>query len=372
MNGKGQSARANSGAAGRGRGNYFVALHFSRCLRRAAAAGSGLALLSMMTLTPLVASPASASGTAPASGTAWYAYANGSATGTPSSCPQTATTSLQCTLAEALAAAVAGDTVYLASPGGTGTGDADYVGNWTVATAGTSASTPLTIEAASGVADPTLDGDGGSNSSPCSTSACNGPLLMVSNSTFVDFVGVTFQNADNTSAAPYGGAIQNDAGGTLAVDNCTFSDDTASDGGAIANAYSGTGTVTVSASTFASDSATADGGAIVNGELAGSTATLVVTGSTFSGNKASTDDGGAIDSGDYQATGNLTIASSTFSGNSAQYDGGAIDNGDDSGNGTLSVSSDTFSSNSAEWGGAIDNGDTAGAGTLSIAGFRLH
>ena len=104
---------------------------------------------------------------------------------------------------------------YLATPGGTGTGEADYVGNWTVSTSGTSASTPLTIEPASGVADPTLDGNGGSSSSPCSTSACNGPLLTVSNSTFVDIDGVTFQNADNTSAAPYGGAIQNDAGGTL-------------------------------------------------------------------------------------------------------------------------------------------------------------
>ena len=271
-------------------------------------------------------------------GTAWYAYAGGGATGTPSTCPQTATTSQQCTLAEALAGAAAGDIVYLATPGGSGTGEADYVGNWTVSTSGTSASAPLTIEPASGVANPTLDGNGGSSSSPCSTSACNGPVLTISNSAFVDIDGVTFQNADNTSAAPYGGAIQNDVGGTLTVTGSTFTGNTAADGGAIANGYSGTGTLNVSGSTFSGNTATEDGGAIASGEQTGSTATLVVTGSTFSDNEATNDDGGAIDSGDYQATGTLTVTSSTFSSNTANYDGGAIDNGDDSGNGTLSVS----------------------------------
>ena len=90
---------------------------------------------------------------------------------------------------------------YLATPGGSGTGEADYVGNWTVSTSGTSASAPLTIEPASGVANPTLDGNGGSSSSPCSTSACDGPVLTISSQAFVDIDGVTFQNADNTSAA---------------------------------------------------------------------------------------------------------------------------------------------------------------------------
>jgi hypothetical protein len=54
------------------------------CAGRVAAAASGLALLSVMTLSPVVATPASAVGTA------WYAYAQGGATGTPSTCPQTA------------------------------------------------------------------------------------------------------------------------------------------------------------------------------------------------------------------------------------------------------------------------------------------
>lgn len=325
-----------------------------------AAAGSALTLLSVMVLSAVVAPPASAVGTA------WYAYAAGGATGTPSTCPQTTTPSQECTLAEALAAAAAGDTIYLATPGGTGIGEADYVGNWTVSTGGTSASAPLTIEPAGGVANPTLDGNSGSSSSPCSTSACNGPVLTVSSSAFLDIDGLTFQNADNTSAAPYGGGIQNDAGGTLTISASTFTGNTAADGGAIANGYSGTGTLTVSGATFSANTASADGGAIDSGEQPGSTATLVVSGSTFSDNKANNDDGGAIDCGDYQATAILTVTASTFSSNTANYDGGAIDTGDDSGNGTLTVSGTTFSSNSADWGGAIDNGDTAGSGTLNI------
>lgn len=296
LNGKGQVVAAGGRASKSGRGRGLAAPRFSRCLRRVAAGGGGLALLSLMVLSPLVAAPASAVGTA------WYAYADGGAGGTPSTCPQTATTSDQCTLAEALSEAAAGDTVFLATPGGSGTGEADYVGNWTVSTSGTSASAPLTIELANGVANPTLDGNGGSSSSPCSTSACNGPVITISNSAFVVIDGVAFQNADNTSAAPFGGAIQNDAGGTLTVTGSAFTGNTAADGGALANGYAGSGTLSVNGSNFSGNTATMDGGAIASGEQPSSTGTLAVTGSTFTGNEATGDDGGAIDSGDYQAT----------------------------------------------------------------------
>ncbi len=393
MNGNGQIVPASNRASQLGRGRGIVTPRLSRCLRQVAVAGSGLVLLSVMALSPVGAAPASAAGAT------WYAYAGGGATGTPSTCPQTTTTSDQCTLMEALSDAAAGDIVFLATPGGSGTGEADYVGNWAVSTSGTSASAPLTIEPASGVANPTLDGNGGSSSSPCSTSACNGPVLTIGSGAFVDIDGVTFQNADNTSAASYGGAIQSDAGGTLDVNNCTFTGNAAADGGAIANGYSGTGTLNLSGSTFSGNTATADGGAIVNGQRAGSTGTLVVTSSTFSGNTSTTDDGGAIDSGDYGATGTLSVTGSTFSDNVTDLDGGAIDSGDDSGNGTLTVADDTFSANSgtnadggaidsgddsgnatlsvdnttfsaniADWGGAIDSGDDSGNGTLTITG----
>jgi len=360
-NGDGHDVPAGGGTSKPGRGSAFVLPRFSRCLRQVAAAGSGLALLAVTALSPVGAAPASAAGTA------WYAYAGGGAAGTPSACPQTTTTSDECTLAEALSGAAAGDIVYLATPGGTATGEADYIGNWTVSTSGTSASAPLTIEPASGVANPTLDGNGGSNSSPCSTSACDGPVLTISSPVFVDIDGVTFQNADGTSGAP-GGAIQNDAGGTLTVTACTFSNNTATYGGAVANGFSSTGTLNVSSSTFSDNTASQDGGAIASGEQSGGTATLVVTNSTFSGNKATSDDGGAIDSGDYSASGTLTVTGSTFSDNNAFYDGGAIDSGDDSATGILNVSGTTFSGNTAGWGGAIDSGDTSGGsvGTLDV------
>ena len=96
MKGDCQVVPAGNGGNKSGRGRGFPRPRFSRRLRHVAAAGSGLALISMMVLSPVVAAPASASGAA------WYAYAGGGATGTPSTCPQTATTSDQCTLAEAL------------------------------------------------------------------------------------------------------------------------------------------------------------------------------------------------------------------------------------------------------------------------------
>ena len=55
----------------RPRQRLLLRLRFSRYLRQMAAAGSGLALLSVMVVSPVVAAPASAVGTA------WYAYAGG-------------------------------------------------------------------------------------------------------------------------------------------------------------------------------------------------------------------------------------------------------------------------------------------------------
>ena len=84
-----------------------------------------------------------------------------------------------------------------------------------------------------------------------------------------------------------GGGIFN--GGALTVNNCTFSDNSASvtgDGGGIYNDYSGT---------------------------------LTVSNSTFSGNRANNRSGGGI-----YNRGTLTVRNSTFSGNSAGAGGGGI------------------------------------------------
>jgi hypothetical protein len=305
--------------------------------------------------------------TASAGATTLYAYAAGGAT-SPTSCPQTTTASQQCTLAGALTLAKAGDTVALATPGKAG----HYVGNWTVATSGTSSSAPLTIKPAPGVTDPVLDGNHG-KATGCHTKACNGSVLTIGSKVHVDISGLTIQDGDHTFDG-YGGAISNDAGGTLSVSACTFSKNTASDGGAIDNGDNGTGTLVVSGSTFTANTATTgigvnsfDGGAIDNADNAG-IGTVTVSDSTFTDNSATSctgmcsDGGGAIDSGDDSGTGTLAVSASTFSGNTSGY-GGALA----SGTGTGAVSASTFSGNTSGYGGAISNG-LSGIGTLAVSG----
>ena len=308
------------------------------------------------------------SGPAPGGETTWYAYAGASENAALADCVSTDDTAQQCTLDEALSFAVAGGTVYLATPG-TSSPTSYYIGNWTVSTWGTSASSPVTIEPAPGVTGPILDGDG-TGVGTCSTPSCNGPVLTVGENVYLDIDGITVQDANNTTWPYSGGAIDNEDG-TLTVSGSTFSGNTAAyDGGAIDNGDAGgDGTLTVSGSTFSGNTAANDGygGAIDNGS--GGTGTLTVSGSTFSANTA--DAGGAIASGDGGGHGTLTVSGSTFSGNTARYDGlgGAIDNGDTSGTGSLTVSASTFSGNTAaDNGGAIDNGDNFGTGTLTVSG----
>ena len=319
----------------------------------------------------LCATPAvlGATTTASAGATTLYAYATGGAT-SATSCPQSTTTSQQCTLAAALSLAKAGESVALATPGKAG----HYVGNWSVTTSGTSSSAPLTIKPAPGVTNPTLDGNHGKPAG-CQTKACDGPVLTIGSKVHVDISGLTIQNGDNTVNVlyGYGGAIQNDAGGTLSVSACMFSKNTATDGGAIDNADKyGTGTVTVSRSTFTANSATGaggtqDGGAIDNADNGG-TGSLTVSGSTFSGNSVGVlrgsyaGGGGAIDNTDNGGKGIFSVSDSTFSGNSAHYGGAVAHNA-----GTGTVSDSTFSGNLAGYGGAICNG-WGGSGTLSVSG----
>ncbi|GIW45409.1 MAG: hypothetical protein KatS3mg077_2691 [Candidatus Binatia bacterium] len=136
-----------------------------------------------------------------------------------------------------------------------------------------------------------------------------------------------------------GGAIFN--GGTLTIENCTFSENSADwvSGGAICN-FSG-GTLTIVNSTFSQNSAST-GGAIANWEGA----TLTIRNSAFSGNSAGW--GGAMTN-----WGTLAIENSALSGNRAEF-GGAISNAT---GGTLTIANTTFSANSALLGGgAIFNG----------------
>jgi hypothetical protein len=254
-----------------------------------------------------------------------------------------------CTLAKALGEATAGDTVELVTAGQVGTASSYYspgLSGFSVATSGTSAASPVTIEPAPGVKSPILSGGG---TRPI-LKVGDGMHLVIDSLTIRDgFSGVTTSAGgisnnsravlnvkdsiftDNTGPQD-GGAIENGSGGTLTVAHSTFSTNGACLGGAIANGYDGSGTATVTGSTFLDNSAICQGGAIANANHG--SGRLSVTDSTFSANSAP--DGGAIENGD-GGTGTATITGSTFSGNSASDDGTVIDNGDAGGKGSTVV-----------------------------------
>jgi len=129
----------------------FLSSAGARAPRRGAAASFLVLFFVGSALSLVGASSASAAGVR-----TLYAYGGGGAT-SPTSCPKTTRASEKCTLAEALALSVAGSTVALATPGSKG----HYIGNWTVSTRAFSASAPVTLKPAPGVADPTLDGNQG-------------------------------------------------------------------------------------------------------------------------------------------------------------------------------------------------------------------
>ncbi|KAB2892928.1 MAG: hypothetical protein F9K28_10750 [Bacteroidetes bacterium] len=135
---------------------------------------------------------------------------------------------------------------------------------------------------------------------------------------------VTFTN----NHANTGGAIDNESGSLTLIDS-TFENNQADYGGAIDNDTGST--LSISGSTFTSNTADLDGGAIHNDG-----GTLTVTDSTLTTNTAGRY-GGALDN-----TGSATISGSTFSGNSAAWSGGAIRNTN-----TLTVTDSVFSNNTA-------------------------
>ena len=143
--------------------------------------------------------------------------------------------------------------------------------------------------------------------------------------------GVTFGVANLTitggnAIADAGGAIAN-RGGTVNVTNSTLRNNTAGNGGAINNSYSGGGgTVNVTNSTLVGNSASAYGGAIFNDW--GRAATVNVTNSTIVGNSAAYYGGGIHNNGSVVA-----LARSIVAGNSGigpedpNSSGGYTDNG---------------------------------------------
>ena len=181
------------------------------------------------------------------------------------------------------------------------------------------------------------------------TGAYDGGVIYSFNGGIVNVNDCKFYN--NTLPNGNGGVICNN-GGTLTIINSTFSNNTATDsgagnGGVIYNQY---GTATITGCTFSNNTAAGNGGVIYN--MWGTTA---ITGSTFS-NNAAEGNGGAV----YNDNGLMHITGCEFTGNNVtiafpnQKYGGAIYNSC----GTLSVADSTFTNNTAYYGGAIcdDNG----------------
>lgn len=86
-----------------------------------------------------------------------------------------------CTLGTALSQVAAGGTIRLITAGSSSTTTL-YRGGFTVATSGTSATDPVTIEPAAGVVDPILDGINGD------------PVLSVTDAMFLHVTGVTIEH----------------------------------------------------------------------------------------------------------------------------------------------------------------------------------
>ena len=189
-----------------------------------------------------------------------------------------------------------------------------------------------------------------------SNSSTHGPAVSIS--------GLAITNG--TAASGDAGAIYNEYG-ALTVSNCTFT------GNSAPNGYGGgissrSGTLTVSNCTFSNNSALG-GGAIFSGGYFASNAVLIARDCTFSNNTASNSSGfsGYGFGGALENSGTGTLSNCTFNGNTATASsgqtngrGGAIQNGGDEfglgGSSDLTLRNCTITGNTASnAGGGIAN-----------------
>jgi hypothetical protein len=143
----------------------------------------------------------------------------------------------------------------------------------------------------------------------------------------------------------YGGGLYNDSG-TVTLTASTFNDNTA--GGHGGGMYSFGGTVTIASSTFSANHASFGGGDWYGGGLYNDSGTVTLTASTFNDNTAGGHGGGMYNVTPASTTANVTITSSTFSNNHANFGGGDWYGGGlyNSG-GILTLTASTFNSNTA-------------------------
>jgi hypothetical protein len=159
--------------------------------------------------------------------------------------------------------------------------------------------------------------------------------------------------ASNTATVNGGGGLYNN--GALTLTACTFSSNSTHGSGSSSSAggglyNTGAGTATVSGCTFAGNTATGSGSSASSGGGVSNSGTMTVNNSTFTGNKAASDGAGIYNDAA------LTISNTSFINNASFADGGGIR----SGGTTLTLNNSSFYGNSASsQGGGLSSSDTA-------------
>ena len=293
----------------------------------------------------------------PTAANAFLLYAASSAVGS-GSCADIADA---CTLTTALGVIPAGGTIELVTPGSV----ADYVGQFSVNLSGTSSTEPITIEPATGVTNPTINGNNG------------GLTFSVVSGVYVTLIGLTITGGNNTASTAAGGGVNN--AGNLTLTNTTVTGNSAVSGGTdtLGGGIYNSGTMTINTSTISSNSAlTGSGTSLQGGGIYNANgATMSIDRSTISANSATSasepSEGGGIDN-----YGTLTITNSTINGNTAASGGVYLSQGGGLNNaGTLKISNSTVTGNTssssssyARGGGLFNNGTTMVVTSATVVG----
>jgi predicted outer membrane repeat protein len=163
---------------------------------------------------------------------------------------------------------------------------------------------------------------------------------------------VTFSG--NTAGSSGGGAIYND--GSLTVNNSLFSNNSVINGGPGAGILNtSAGIVNIANTRFTGNSGTegASGGGVAN------SGKLTVTASTFTSNSADSNGGGIYNSSE----GTVTISTATLTNNLSGSDGGGVDN-----DGSATITASTLSGNQS----ASEGGGLASQGALTVTNCTLY
>jgi CSLREA domain-containing protein len=163
----------------------------------------------------------------------------------------------------------------------------------------------------------------------------------------------------------FGGGILNsgglDGGATVNITNSTLTGNLGGGGGG-GGVYNNGGTVTITNSTISGNEGPGGGGGISNSNDTDNmtSGTVTIANTTISSNSGSFSQGGGV----YNHSGRLTITNSTISGNVAKTSGGGIFN---EVGGTATITNSTISGNAAEGGNGGGIQSRSAAGTVNIS-----